>query len=137
MKSLALGKVGKYYHSRLLSADLIQFYQVLCICCTVVLPQPQPEIKQGIAGIDRIDVLCSITIDYLEERVDIMGSYVFWIINGSVYGILQVLEASQCAAAGTVTSIVWPFLCYRVKWMESHSSVLAWTISTTHSTWEE
>ena len=66
----------------------------------MVLPQPQPEIKRGIAGINRIDVLCSITIDYLEERVDITGSYVFWKINGSVHGLLQVPEDFSVCSSG-------------------------------------
>ena len=89
MKSLALGLVvGKYSCGKYDHIKFTSLYQALLICCTVVLPQQQPEIKQGVAGISRIDVVCSIANDYGEEGVD-FGN-IFWIINGSVYGLLQV-----------------------------------------------
>ena len=98
MKSLAVGILGKYFRVGIFPQLIYRsLYQALWICCTVVLPQQQPEIKQGVAGISRIDVVCSIANDYGEKGVD-FGN-VFWIINGSVYGLLQVpRDFSVCSS---------------------------------------
>lgn len=56
--------------------------------------QTTPKIEHqetAVAGFSRnVKIQCSITADYEQESVTISGFDVFWIINGSVYGLLQV-----------------------------------------------
>ena len=56
----------------------------LALLCTIVWPQ-DTELKQGFAGLlQHIDITCSLVPNSQEE------AGVFWMINGSVYGLLHI-----------------------------------------------
>ena len=65
----------------------------LLLCCTKVWTQTPPKMKHrhGIAGLStNMEMQCSIARDYALRGRDLSGYGVFWMINGSVYGSLQV-----------------------------------------------
>ena len=70
------------------------------MCCNGVWSQNQQEVyKQGFAGLQQnIDISCSLS-----------DSEVFWIVNGSVYGALQVpREFVVCGARCNLRSLTIP-----------------------------
>ena len=76
---------------------LLNNYTVLC--CTEVWPQDTR--KQGVAGVDsNVEIPCVLPDIPLLSQEGLDDENVLWIINGSVYGLLQVppdftLECSE------------------------------------------